>query len=407
LLIHDFAFEAFRRAEPAQRFLQRLIGLYEQGRKSGMEVEQALVDPLAVVLSSPGFLYLSETAGTKSVDKQLSDRELAIRLANFLWSSPPDDELYRAAADGSLRRETILHAQVERMLADEKARAFTSAFMSQWFDLHRFDEIVVNPDDYPHFDDEIRFSARDEPIRFFEQLLKENLPITALIDSDFVVVDPILALHYEIDGVNGQGFRKVAIPADSPRGGLLGMTAFMTIGSTGDRTSPIIRGTLILQKFLHDPPADPPPNVPELTDAANEPLAIRQMIELHQSKPQCASCHAKIDPIGYGLENFDAVGLWRETAKVGGQQLSIQAGGVLPGGEIYENYQQLKTLLLGHRDKLAQSLVEGTMSYGLGRNVEFSDREAVQALTKQLIREGYRTKSLIHNLVQSRTFQSK
>jgi hypothetical protein len=406
-LIRKFAFEAFRRAEPDAVFLKRLHNLYDLGRSSGLEVEEALVDPFAVVLSSPGFIYLSETKAEEKTNVPLTDRELAIRLAFFLWSRPPDEELYSAAAEGSLRREAILRAQVERMLADEKSHAFTSAFMSQWFDLHRFDEIVVNPDEYPNFDDELRYSARREPIRFFEQLLKEDLPMTALIDSDFVVVDPILALHYGIDGVKGQGFRKVSVPKESPRGGLLGTTAFMTMGSTGDRTSPIIRGTLILQKFLHNPPADPPPNVPELSDATKKPLPIRQMIELHQSKPQCASCHAKIDPIGYGLETFDAIGLWRDRARVGKELLAIEPGGMLPGGENYKDFKNLKTLLLGHKDRLAQSLIEGVMSYGLGRSVEFSDGDRIRALTQKLIDDNYGMKSLIHNFVQSDVFQTK
>jgi hypothetical protein len=406
-LIDSFAHEAFRRREMDPSFLKKLHDIYLQGRKSGLEVEQALVDPLAVVLASPGFLYLSEAedAGEKRVP--LSGRELAVRLSYFLWSSPPDEALYQAAENGALKNSAELTKQVDRMLADPGSEAFFHSFMSQWFELHRFDDIAVNPDEYLMFDEQVRYSAREEPIRFFEHLVKENLPLGNLIDSDFAMLDPLLAHFYGIKGVDGQGFRKVRLPPGSPRGGLIGTTAFMIMGSTGDRTSPIIRGTLVLDKFLHDPSADPPPNVPELTDASKEPLPIREMIELHQSKAQCASCHAKIDPIGYGLETFDAVGLWREEAKVGEKMEPIERGGTFPDGRAYANFDQFKALLLGQKEKLARALVEGTMSYGLGRTAEFSDGDDLDVLTSQLIKDGLRAKSLIHNLVQSSIFQTK
>jgi hypothetical protein len=406
-LIDAFAREAFRRREIDSGFLKKLYDLYEQERKSGLEVEQALVDPLAVVLASPGFLYLSESEDAGAKRRPLTLRELAVRLSYFLWSAPPDEVLYQSAEKGALKNSDELTKQVDRMLADPRAEAFFHSFMSQWFELHRFDDIAVNPDDYLMFDEQVRFSAREEPVRFFEYLVKKNLPISNMIDSDFALLDPLLAHFYGIKGVTGQGFRKVNLPPGSPRGGLIGTTAFMTMGSTGDRTSPIIRGTLVLQKFLNDPPASPPPNVPELTDASKEPLPIREMIELHQTKAQCASCHAKIDPIGYGLETFDAVGLWREEAKVGEKMEPIERGGTFPDGRTYANFDQFKALLLGQKEKLARSLVEGTMSYGLGRTAEFSDGDDLDVLTSQLIKDDLRAKSLIHNLVQSSIFQTK
>jgi hypothetical protein len=406
-LIDAFAREAFRRREIDPEFIEKLRALYEQGRKSGMEVEQALVDPLTVVLASPGFLYLSESEAAGSKRRPLTLRERAVRLSYFLWSAPPDEALYQAVENGTLKNSAELTRQVDRMLADPKAEAFYHSFMSQWFELHRFDDIAVNPKDYLMFDEQVRYSAREEPIRFFEYLVKENLSLGNLIDSDFAMLDPLLAHFYGIEGVGGQGFRKVSLPPGSSRGGLIGITAFMIMGSTGDRTSPIIRGTLVLDKFLHDPSADPPPNVPELTDASKEPLPVRELIELHQSKAQCASCHAKIDPIGYGLETFDAVGLWREEAKVGKRMEKIEQGGTLPGGKAYDDFEQFKSLLMENKEKLARSLVEGAASYGLGRTVEFSDGDDLDALADQLIKDGLRAKSLIHNLVQSSLFQTK
>ena len=406
-LIAAFAHEAFRRRKIGPAFIDRLNSLYDRERKSGLSVEEALVDPLAVILASPGFLYLSETKQAEEKPLPLSQRELAVRLSYFLWSSPPDEILYKLAKEGLLTNSDVLAKQVDRLLADPRAESFFEAFMSQWFDLQRFDDIAVNPDEYPMFDEQVRYSARQEPIRFFEYLVKQNLPITNLIDSDFALLDPLLAHFYGIKGVNGQGFRKVDLPPDSIRGGLLATTAFMTMGSTGDRTSPIIRGTLVLDKFLHDAPADPPPNVPELNDVTKEALPIKKMIELHQSKAQCASCHARIDPIGYGLETFDAVGLWREEAKVGKKMEPIEKGGTFPDGKTYQDFNQFKLLLQGHQEKLAQSLVEGTMSYGLGRLVEFSDRDEVKTLTQKLIENNFRARSLVHNLVQSSVFQTK
>ncbi|MCP4847771.1 MAG: DUF1592 domain-containing protein [Verrucomicrobiaceae bacterium] len=406
-LIASFVHEAFRRREIDPRFLGKLHALYEEGRKTGLEAEQALVDPLAVVLASPGFLYLSESEEAGPKRQTLSQRELAVRLSYFLWSAPPDELLYQSAEKGNLKNPGELTKQVNRMLADTKAEAFFHSFISQWFELHRFDDIAVNPDEYLMFDEQVRYSAREEPIRFFQHLVKENLSLGNLIDSDFAMLDPLLAHFYGIKGVDGQGFRKVNLPPESPRGGLIGTTAFMLMGSTGDRTSPIIRGTLVLDKFLHDPSADPPPNVPELTDASKEPLPVREMIELHQSKAQCASCHAKIDPIGYGLETFDAVGLWREEAKIGKRMEEINQGGTLPGGKAYENFEQFKSLLMENKEKLARSLVEGSASYGLGRTVEFSDGDDLDTLTRKLMSEGLPARSLIHNLVQSSLFQTK
>jgi hypothetical protein len=406
-LIASFAHEAFRRNVVDPDFLKKLSDLYDQGRKSGLAVEQALVDPLAVILASPGFLYLSEAAEAGEKRLALSGRELAVRLSYFLWSGPPDEALYQSAEKGTLKNSAELTKQVDRMLADPKAEAFFHSFMSQWFELHRFDDIAVNPDEYLMFDEQVRYSAREEPVRFFEHLVKKNLSLSNLIDSDFAMLDPLLAHFYEIPGVEGQGFRRVSLPPDSPRGGLIGTTAFMIMGSTGDRTSPIIRGTLVLQKFLNDPPASPPPNVPELTDASKEPLPIKAMIELHQTKAQCASCHAKIDPIGYGLETFDAVGLWREEAKVGKRMEKIEQGGTLPGGKTYDDFEQFKSLLMDNKEKLARSLVEGSASYGLGRTVEFSDGDDLDALTQQLMGEDMHARSLIHNLIQSELFQTK
>jgi hypothetical protein len=407
-VLETFSFEVFRRIKPDPDYLAKLQALYQQGRAAGLDVESALVDPLAVVLASPGFLYLSEDGGDEEPGKKrLSGRELAVRLACFLWSAPPDAALYACAADGSLLRPDVLATQVDRMLADPRSWSFVEGFMGQWLSLQRFDNIVVNPHQYTRFDGGVRRSARREPLHLFQTLLDENLALTALIDSDFVVIDNVLAHHYGIEGVEGEAFRKVSLAADSKRGGLLGTTAFLTMGATGDRTSPIIRGALVMEKLMNDKPAPPPPNVPELVEASPTPVSVREAIQLHQRKPQCASCHAKFDPIGLGLENFDAIGLWRDTETVGDGEVPIETSGALPDRQEYRDFEDLKAKLMGHKDQLARSLVEGVMAYGLGRSVEFSDGDDIAALLTKLREDGYRARALVHGLVQSQLFQRR
>ena len=403
--IRSFAFESTRRRPPGAEFLDGLYGLYRKGRAAGLDVEDALVDPLAVVLASPGFLYLGEEGG--GGDKELSARELAIRLSYFLWSAPPDDALYASAADGSLLRPGVLEKQVDRLLADPRAWSFIEGFMSQWMDLKRFDNIVVNPKEYTAFDEGVRLSARKEPLHLFGTLLRENLPLSELIDSDFVVIDSILGQYYGIRGVEGEHFRKVKLPGGSRRGGLLGTAAFLTMTSTGDRTSPIIRGAVIMEKLLNDKPASPPPNVPELDEASATPVSVREAILLHQEKPQCASCHGKFDAIGFGLENFDAVGLWREKEKVGGEEVAVRTSGLLPGALEYRDLDDLKARLMEQKERLAASLAEGVMGYGLGRSIEFSDGEELLALVKALREDDYRARTLVHALVRGRLFRRK
>ncbi|MEN9576642.1 MAG: hypothetical protein RL077_642 [Verrucomicrobiota bacterium] len=406
-LIEQFAFTAFRRRAPAPAFVDQLVGLFEKNRAAGAKFEQAMGEALAVVLASPGFLFLQEASGPQRKKRTLEPRELAIRLAYFLWSSPPDAVLYQCAEDGSLARAEVLQAQVDRMLDDPKALRFFAGFTSQWAALPRFDAITVNEAEHVRFNKGLRHSAYREVLEFCRVLVQENLPASRWISSDFAVVNAHLAEHYGLPGVTSDAFQKVRLPADSPRGGLLGQTAFLTLGSNGERSSPVIRGALVMEKLLHDKPAPPPPNVPELGAASKTPATNRDMVRLHQSRAQCASCHQKMDVIGFGLENFDVIGKWRDTEPVGRKQVPIEPGGTLPNGAAFKDIAGLKAVLLQHDHRLAEELVEALLAYGLGRTIEFSDQDAVAAVLAKLKPDGYRVRSMIHEIAASPVFRTK
>jgi hypothetical protein len=406
-IINKFMSEAFRGKVANKEYTEGTYELFKSTRKKGKNVEQALTETLAIVLSSPSFLYLNEKSSSEPGKTSLTNRELAVRLSYLLWSSPPDKQLLALAQNGQLRNPQTLASQVDRMLDNPRSASFTKSFMAQWMDLKRFDQIAIDNKKFPLFDKALRDAVKAEPLEFFNILVKENLPITNLIDSKFLVINSSMAQHYGISGVDTPGFHKVSLAANSQRGGLLTTAAFSTMGSTGERTSPIIRGALILEKILNDPSPSPPPNVPQLNEASKKPVSVRDAVKLHQSKAQCASCHAKLDPIGFGLENFNAIGQWRDKEKVGKKSIPVQTTGTLPGKRKFQNLKGYKQLLMSQKDQLAHSLVEGIMAYGLGRSIEFSDRDTIEHLVKQLRQQNYQARALVHGLVQHKLFQHK
>jgi hypothetical protein len=411
-LLASFAKRAFRDRAPGPEFLKRVEAVYLMSRENGSTPEQAMVPSLAMILSSPGFLYLLEEG---SDSEALSQLEFANRLSHFLWSRMPDNELFAAALESRLYDADVLRSQVDRMLAHPNRWALAEGFLSQWASLNRFDEIAIDDKQHPTFNDGLRLSARLEPQHFFNNLVVENLGIGHLIDSDFVVVNPLLANHYGLEYPGeGNEFRKVALPPDSPRGGLLGQMAFLTMGSNGERSSPIIRGVLVAEKFLHKTIASPPANVPELASASDKPLAVMEIIEMHQLKAQCSSCHRKLDPIGFGLENFDLLGRWRDLEVVGnigkkadqeGEKIPVRAEGRFPNQRKFGNLEEFRAGLLDQRDLLARSITEGLLAYGLGRHVEFSDEQAIDEILMQSKQDGYRIADLIQTIVRHRVFR--
>ncbi len=412
-ILRKFSIKAFRTQEPTDRFLDRLMNLYRDGRNTGSDFRNALIEPLAVVLASPSFLYLNEPNPDEEV-RELNDLELAVRLSYFLWSSPPDEELYQIAQAGMLKYPMALKRQTNRMLLDPKAWEFVSGFTSQWLHLDRLNFFQFNYELYPKFDDSAKDAARSEIYHTIGTLFDENLSIEHLLKSDFVVINDLLAEYYGIEGVKGRHFRKVPVPAKSPRGGLLGTAAVLAMGSDGERSSPVERGAWVMRNLLNDPPPPAPPNVPQLSRLSDERLPARELQLAHMEEPQCAQCHQKIDPIGYGLENFDASGRWRSMERIISTKKNeedswapIDPSGTLPDKTPFKDYFELRDRIAEHGDAFARGLTEALIAYGLGRPYGFTDYELAQEILAEAKSNDYQSRTFIHALVQSEQFRQK
>ena len=417
-MLKRFADRAFRYQGVSDAYIAELLKVYQLEKSSGKSVAASLVEPLTAIITAPAFLYIKEkNDGTRGT---LSQQEFAIRMAYFLWGAPPDQELYELARSNKLYEKNVVKAQFERMLESSKADTFLTDFINQWADISRFDEI-----DLPVnlIRSGFEASARRELSEFFKVLVRENRPLDNLIDSDFVVVDAKLARTYRLKKTSRMGgFKKVTLPDSSPRGGMLTQAAFLIIGGSGPRTSPTIRGTIIREQFLHDPVPPPPPNIPAIENPKGQKLTVKQLVAQHKDVAQCASCHDKIDPIGYGLENFDYLGNWRETEVLGGveppkkrkgkkpkkapEKVAIDASGHV-AGEDYEGLEGLRQLLLENKDQLAQSLYESLLSYGIGRDIEFVDDKDIEQNLNELKKKNYPLKEVIFKVLTSRTFATK
>lgn len=398
-LIEKFAFEAFRRRQPEPEYVAGLHDVFQKHRAAGMNHRDAMIEVIGIILASPAFLFLQEESSSDGKPRDtLTNRELAIRLSYFLWSCPPDEELY--AADLS---DAVVYAQqVDRMITDPKSKAFRDGFISQWAEFEKYDAITIDNSERQHFrfNEGVQQDAKREVQEFFGTLIEENLPASHFIDADYVTINAALAAHYGLDfpTTKTDEFHKVLLPDDSPRGGLMTQAAFLVTGSNGERTSPVIRGALIMEKLLHDKPSPPPPNVPELDKASDTPKTNREMVELHQARAVCASCHKKMDVIGFGLENFDTTGRWRETERVGNKEVPIEPGGTLSDGSAFANVKELKHVLLAHEDALAKELLQSMLTYALGRTIEFSDADDVESLLEKLKPDDYRVRSMIREI---------
>ncbi|MEC5125441.1 DUF1592 domain-containing protein [Verrucomicrobiales bacterium BCK34] len=411
-VIQRFAQRAFRGADVEPEYLEKLYARFDAQRAEGKPPVAALIQPLAIILSSPNFLYFSEAV--EGDDKTLSDRELAVRLSYFLWSSPPDARLMKLAREGELSNPEVLEAQTSRLLADSRSGNFVRGFVYQWLDMHRLGMFSFDGRQFPDFDNAVRDSAREEIYRTFEKVMHEKLPLKNLLKGDFVVVNDVLADYYRIEGVKGHEFRAVKLPGDSPRGGLLGTVAFAAMGSDGVRSSPVERGAWVLRHLLNNPPPPAPPNVPQLSRFEDEVLSARELQKFHQEQPQCAQCHQKIDPIGYGMENFDPSGQWREVETVitgrkrdSTKEFPIEPAGKLSDGTEFESYYDLREVVADRTGDYAMGLTEALTAYGLGRPFGFSDHELAHQIVEKASRSEFQIERLIHELVQSSTFQSR
>ena len=416
----EFAEIAFRKRGLPEGYQDRLFSFYQAKREAGLSFREAIVDPLAMILTSTRFLYLLEPREKAAKERTLDAVSMANRLSYFLWSSPPDEELLQLAASGKLLQPVVLEQQLDRMLDSPLAEQFFKGFMSQWTHLDRFDSLTLNSKLLLHRTDGMIQAARQEPIEFFKTLVRENLPASNLIDSDFVMVNGVLAMKYGLSDVYaGDAFKKLQLPPGSPRGGLMTQSAFLSAGTMGNRTSPVIRGSLVKEILLNDPPPPPPPNVPELDAGANPLASVRSLVELHQTKAQCASCHARFDFIGLGLENFDAVGLWRDeelvTEAQEAQQVSrrpkkiypVDASGELPNGETFKDVHGLKAALMKEERAVAASIFEGLLCYALGRDVSFTDLPMIEKALNELEPDDFPVRAMIKKIVTSEPFMNR
>ncbi|QDT05006.1 hypothetical protein K227x_34040 [Rubripirellula lacrimiformis] len=424
-----FATRAFRGEEVDDAYLQKLVQRYKANRSKGQPIEQALIDPLSIILASPSFLYLvegqdgdrdeakNESATSISGRPMLTAHQLAIRLSYFLWSAPPDEELMMLADTGKLLDDDVLRQQTTRLLTDKRADKFVRGFVYQWLQMERLGMFQYDGIQFPTFDNAARESAGEEIFQTFQLILNEGLPLQTLLKADFVVINDLLAEFYGIENVDGHEFRKVSVGPQSKRGGLLGTAAVLAMGSDGQRSSPVERGVWVLRNLLNNPPPPAPPNVPMLSRLDGEVLAARDLARAHQEQPQCANCHQKIDPIGYGLENFDAAGLWRDVEVISSpgnyrkrtklKEFEIDPSGQLPDGSQFSDFQELRDVVAMHGDDFARGFTESLISYGLGRPYGFTDDHLADVIMNNAKDNGHDIPSFVHALTLSSAFRSK
>jgi Protein of unknown function (DUF1592)/Protein of unknown function (DUF1588)/Protein of unknown function (DUF1587)/Protein of unknown function (DUF1595)/Protein of unknown function (DUF1585)/Planctomycete cytochrome C len=398
-VIARFVERAFRRSVQPDE-LERVLRIFQLAHDRGESYERGVQLALTSVLASPRFLYLVEPEESRE-DRPLSDSELASRLSYFLWSSMPDSELLREAREGTLR--VNLRGQVARMLDDPRSVQFVENFAGQWLQLRKLGGVTPDRDLFPGFNETLRESMRGETEQYFAHILRNNRSVLELLDSNYTFVNAAMARHYGIDGVTGDHFRQVTLP-DRRRGGVLTQASVLTLTSNPNRTSPVKRGQWILQQVLGTPPPPPPPNIAKLDDSqqAAEASSLRERMEVHRSNPQCASCHQQMDPLGFALENFDAVGRWRSMDG----QFPIDPAGELIGGRKFSNVEELKHLLgSSENKKFARTLIENALTFSLGRGLEPSDYCTVEEIRGKLAADGYRIRNIIFGIVESRAFQ--
>ena len=384
----------------------RLLTFYDRGRAAG-SFDTGIEMALRRLLVSPEFLFRIERdpeGFAAGASYRVSDLELASRLSFFLWSSIPDDELLEAAARGELIDDRVFEAQVERMLADPRSDALIGNFAGQWLTLRNAAAVQPDEDAFPDFGEGLRQAFRRETELLFGSILREDRSTLDLLAADYTFVNERLARHYGIPNVRGSHFRRVPL-ADEARGGLLGHGSILTVTSYANRTSPVNRGKWVLENILGTPPPPPPPDVPDLATAeGGQALSMREAMEQHRANPVCASCHRLMDPVGLSLENFDAIGRWRDRSETRGV---IDATGELPDGTPFDGPAGLKAALLSHPDRFVTTVTEKLMTYALGRGVEYYDAPAVRAIVRDAAGDGYRLSSLVKGVVRSAPFQMR
>ncbi len=405
-VITKFANRAFRRPV-AEDQITRLMALFSESRKAGDGYDRACKTAMTAVLCSPNFLFRIEPApgGTKDKVFAIDDYALASRLSYFLWSTMPDDDLMSFAAAGKLRQPGVIEAQVKRMMADPKSQAFVANFAGQWLELRLLDDYEADPKRFPAFNKQLRTAMKMETEQYFHALVNEDHSVLELLDSNYTFVNEQLAAFYGLPDVKGEKFRKVTLPANSHRGGVLTMAGVLTVTAMPSRTSPVKRGKYILEEILGTPPPPPPPDVPALKEQKSDKDggSLRQRLEAHRTDPTCASCHKRMDPLGFALENFDAIGKWRD--KDG--ETTIDPSGVLPNGKKIGGADDLKKALLERKDDFVRCLATKMLTYAVGRGVEPYDRCTIDDVCANAKQSNYRFSSVLIGIVKSDAFQKR
>jgi hypothetical protein len=438
-LLRAFLPKAFRGPVPEERAKHYVARVHEK-LTEGYSFYDAMVFGYKAILSSPHFLVFSEPGrhsatvaeerstapDAKLASTKLDGYALANRLSYFLWSSPPDEELIALAERGELAKPEVVRGQVERLLADGKARRFTENFTGQWLDLRKIDDTIPDPRLYGDFDGVLLWSMPRESRAVFEEILKNDRSLLEFVDADWSMLNERLALLYGVANVAGTELRKVSLPAGSHRGGVLTQAAVLKVTADGTRTSPVLRGKWVLEKILGTPPSPPPPDIPAIEPDIRGATTIRQQLDKHRANATCASCHVHIDPPGFALETFDPIGGYRDfyrsttgdrktaltvSFSTGGRGIyrgpDVEKGGQTHDGKTFRDIDEYKKLLLTEKDQIARNLTEKLLVYATGAEIQFADREEVERIVDVLKTKNYGFRTLLHEIVASRLFLNK
>jgi hypothetical protein len=404
-IVSQLARRAYRRPVTEQD-VTTLLKLYRIGHAEG-GFEAGVRTAIQGILVNPEFLFRVErdpVAVAPGTSYRIPDLELASRLSFFLWSTIPDDQLLDLAERGRLTDPVVLEQEVRRMLADPRAKELSRNFAGQWLGLRLFQNVSPNPDVFPDFDDNLREAIRRETELFAESIIREDRSVFDLLDADYTFLNERLARHYGIPNIYGGEFRRVTLPDDARRG-LLGKASVLVVSSYANRTAPTLRGKWVLENILGAPPPAPPPNVPSLKEdaAAGKVVTMRERLQQHRSNAACASCHARMDPLGFALENFDAVGKWRTVEGT----TPIDVSGSLPDGTKFQGPTELRNVLWNRRRQFASAVTEKLLMYATGRGLEYYDRPAIRSILREAAPSNYRWSALVSAIVKSTPFQMR
>ena len=395
--IAAFARRAFRRPAKAEE-LARLIKLYDAAAAKKDPFIQSSLTMLKPVLVSSAFLFRMEKESDAKRPYRITDLELATRLSYFLWSNTPDETLLALAEQNKLSDEKTLEEQIKRMLVSPKAHALTEYFAAYWLQFRKIKEARPSTEFFPAFNGKMRDAMYGEAATFFDKLREDDRNVLELLDADYTYVNEALAKLYGIDGVKGEKMQRVSLKPEMHRGGLLGMGSVLTLTSHTNRTSPTQRGKWVLEVLFDNPPAPPPANAGTFKDEGKnkkDPKNFREKLAMHATDATCAACHKKIDPLGFGLENFDAIGNWRESSK------DVDASGQLPGGEKFNGVAELKKIVLKRQDDFERGMIGNMLAYAIGRELEWTDEREISAIKTSMEKTGHRFSSLVLGIAKS------